>query len=37
MNELLELLDKARGDESGFLSKLRSGEFDPVADVLGIP
>ncbi|MEU5161571.1 hypothetical protein AB0G74_18455 [Streptomyces sp. NPDC020875] len=31
MNELLELLDEAWDDESGFLGKLRSGEFDPVA------
>jgi hypothetical protein len=31
MDELLELLDEAWDDESGFLGKLRSGQFDPDA------
>ncbi|WP_436992136.1 hypothetical protein [Streptomyces sp. enrichment culture] len=31
MEDLLELLDEAWDDESGFLGKLRSGEFDPDA------
>ncbi|MER5386938.1 hypothetical protein ABT040_43025 [Streptomyces sp. NPDC002688] len=31
MEELLELLDAAWDDESGFLGKLRSGQFDPEA------
>ncbi|MGW2887450.1 hypothetical protein [Streptomyces griseoruber] len=31
MSELIELLDEAWDDESGFLGKLRSGKFDPDA------
>nr|WSZ95359.1 hypothetical protein OH820_06570 [Streptomyces sp. NBC_00857] len=31
MDELLELLDEAWDEESGFLGKLRSGKFDPDA------
>ncbi|MEW1860699.1 hypothetical protein AB0399_10030 [Streptomyces sp. NPDC088194] len=31
MEDLLELLDAAWDDESGFLGKLRSGQFDPDA------
>ncbi len=31
MNELLERLDEAWDDESGFLGKLRAGEFDSDA------
>ncbi|WP_180686994.1 hypothetical protein [Streptomyces gossypiisoli] len=31
MDDLLELLDEAWDDESGFLGKLRSGKFDPDA------
>jgi hypothetical protein len=31
MDELLELLDEAWDDESGFLGKLRSGKFDQDA------
>ncbi|AKH82929.1 hypothetical protein AA958_12590 [Streptomyces sp. CNQ-509] len=31
MDDLLELLDEAWDEESGFLGKLRSGEFDPEA------
>lgn len=31
MAELLELLDEAWDDESGFLGKLRSGDFDADA------
>ncbi|GAA1187569.1 hypothetical protein F4556_005667 [Kitasatospora gansuensis] len=31
MEELLELLDAAWDDETGFLGKLRSGQFDPAA------
>lgn len=31
MEEIMEALDEAWDDESGFLGKLRSGEFDPEA------
>lgn len=31
MDELLELLDEAWDEESGFLGKLRFGKFDPDA------
>jgi hypothetical protein len=31
VEEMLEALDEAWDDESGFLGKLRSGEFDPEA------